>query len=173
MKIDVEKEFHQYFNEIKPNKMVEFINAFREGRLFAFDLEDGSDFLLEEDRKDCLLEMMNSGNFLFGTEKPNQNELKEEDILEGGSEEPSLFQLVSYANIAHAASVISYNLFDKALVKAKEDGYGVMYAHELIAQYSIEFHEEHREVKEWEEYCDKKGFSDWEEYICDWVEKKF
>ena len=63
------KEFDKYFNEINPKNMVKFIDAYRNQGLYAFDMRDGSDFLLDESHEDSMLHMINCGDFLFGTEK--------------------------------------------------------------------------------------------------------
>ena len=72
-------------------------------------------------------------------------------------------------NAAFTAGVLTHHLFEKLVHK------GVMRAHDIITEEALKFIEEHEEVEEegeWSEYCDSKGYSDWEEYLVATVEQK-
>ncbi len=84
------------------------------------------------------------------------------------------FVNVPERNVAFTASVISWNLFDKIRESDNIDE-GSMATHDLIAVEALIFIDTHKAVEEsstWEEFCERSGHSDWEEYLLDTIEKK-
>lgn len=71
--------------------------------------------------------------------------------------------------ISVVATIISDNLFDGMM---EMHFGGTIETRYLIAKLARKFVEKHTNVKEWEEFCDKKGASDWEEYILQWTRKE-
>jgi len=63
----IRADFRHDFNIINPKEMVKFVDKLRDGELYALDLRDGTEFLLDEDHDH--LGIINSGDFWFGTEK--------------------------------------------------------------------------------------------------------
>ena len=77
---DLMREFDKHFEQVDPKQMVTFIDLFRKGKLYAFDLRDGSDFLLDRVGEENVLSMINSGGFIFGTEKPAKKIKKNKSV---------------------------------------------------------------------------------------------
>lgn len=66
-------------------------------------------------------------------------------------------------NVAFTASTICAKLLDQI----RRSG-GVMAAHETIAIQALIFIDKHEEIEKagtWQEFCEKLGFSGWEEYL--------
>jgi len=71
--------------------------------------------------------------------------------------------------IGFTASVITENCFNYLYNMSS----GAMDTYDLISRIALEFETLHVDVKEWDEFCDKKGASDWEEYLVKFVNDNY
>jgi len=71
---EIKEQFNKYFNLVNPKQIVSFVDLYRNGELFALDLRDGSEFLMDDSHKDDVVNYINAGVFLFGTEKISRQE---------------------------------------------------------------------------------------------------
>lgn len=80
-------------------------------------------------------------------------------------------KLPEYKDEAFTAVTIAHNCFDN-FYKAF-NGAGCIAVYDLISKAAGLFIEIHKEVKNWEEFCLVNGFSDWEEYLIEWILAEF
>jgi hypothetical protein len=144
----VREQFDTHFDEVKPKKMVDFLNNYKAGILFAFDLRDGSDFQLDESHEENLLKMINSGYFVFGTEKPA--------TIDYGGKFPNGF--TSWMETHHeivskiAREMIHVNIKSNVIhERFKKQGTGGLYelAEELTNKFENQYKDETWEENDW------------------------
>ena len=58
------------------------------------------------------------------------------------------------------------------LISSMSNNNGITYNYDKIKDIAIEFASTHTLVKDWNEYCDANGHSDWEEYVIYFATKK-
>lgn len=71
--------------------------------------------------------------------------------------------------VAMITAIIVENQFDALY---PELNIGAMATHDQITEWAIEFERENRHIEDWEEESIKRGVSDWEECVLQFIEQK-